>query len=123
MRKTAATFHQEEVDTAWLYGAIADLEPDPRLAEVFRRVGATEAAHARRGEEQLAAGRAPPATLGPSRRARLLAWLSRRLGPQFVLPTLIARERSGARAYAGAGAGAAVAEQEGSTYEKDKIVR
>jgi hypothetical protein len=43
----AAAFHQDEVDAAWLYGSLAELEADPRLAEVYRRLSHTEAEHAR----------------------------------------------------------------------------
>jgi VIT1/CCC1 family predicted Fe2+/Mn2+ transporter len=84
---------QGEVDSAALYRAMADAEPDPRLSEVYRRLAAVEEAHAefwakelRRRGERAAAGR-------PGWRTQALAWLARRFGPQFVLPTLSTLER------------------------------
>ena len=82
---------QGEVDGAAIYAALAQSEPDPKLAEVFRRLSAVEQAHGEFWRKRLgpAAARIP---LAPSFRARLLAWLARRFGPAFVLPALAAAE-------------------------------
>ena len=37
---------RDEIDSQALYGALADLESEPRLAEVYRRLAATEGRHA-----------------------------------------------------------------------------
>lgn len=83
-------FLQGEVDGAAVYGALADSEKDPKLAEVFRRLAAVEDRHAAfwRRRLELKAPGAPQ----PSRRARLLAWLGRRFGPAFVVPAVAASE-------------------------------
>ena len=84
---------QGEVDSAALYRAMADAETDPHLAEVYRRLAAVEEAHAEFWRKQLvhigAAGKAS----GPGWRTRALAFLARRFGPQFVLPTLSTLEQ------------------------------
>jgi demethoxyubiquinone hydroxylase (CLK1/Coq7/Cat5 family) len=84
---------QGEVDSAALYRAMAEAEADPRLSEVYRRLAAVEEAHAEfwRKELRRRGERAP--RLQPGWRTRALAWLARRFGPQFVLPTLSALER------------------------------
>ena len=74
---------QGEVDRAAIYRALADGESDEKLAAVYRKLAAVEAAHA----EMLG----PDAT--PSLRARLLALIGRRLGPALVLPALSAAQR------------------------------
>ena len=61
--KTTA-FLQDETDSAWLYGVLAELERDPKLAEVFRRLSETERGHAERWTR--AGG--GPARARPSRR-------------------------------------------------------
>lgn len=38
---------QDEIESAALYAAIAALEPNPSLAEVYRRLAAVETEHAR----------------------------------------------------------------------------
>jgi vacuolar iron transporter family protein len=84
---------QGEVDSAALYRAMAEAEPDPRLAEVYRRLAAVEEAHAEFWRNQLARIGARAPARRPGWRTRSLAWLARRFGPQFVLPTLSALER------------------------------
>ena len=84
---------QGEVDSAALYRAMAEAEPDPRLGEVYRRLAAVEEAHAEFWRKELQRRGERAAGLQPGWRTRALAWLARRFGPQFVLPTLSALER------------------------------
>lgn len=90
---------QDEVDSVYLYTTIASLETQPQLAEVYRRLASTEEAHATFWEEQLrAAGQSIPART-PGWRTRMLAWLARRFGTQFVLPTVSSLEQMDDRGY------------------------
>jgi vacuolar iron transporter family protein len=85
---------QGEVDSAALYRAMAAAEPDPRLAEIYRRLAAVEEAHAEFWTKELARlGAKAPAARRPGWQSRALAFLARRFGPQFVLPVLSALER------------------------------
>ena len=84
---------QGEVDSAALYRAMAEAEPDPRLGEVYRRLAAVEEAHAEFWRTQLDRIGAKPGRLRPDWRTGALAWLARRFGPQFVLPVIGALER------------------------------
>ncbi len=87
------TNFQGEVDSAALYRAMAEAEPDPHLSEVYRRLAAVEEAHAEFWTRQLARIGATATARRPGWRTRALAWLARRFGPQFVLPSLSTLER------------------------------
>lgn len=86
---------QDEVDGAAVYTALADVEEDPNLAKIYRRLAAVEGAHAAFWRSRL--DRAAP--FGPSLRARGLSWLARRFGPGLILPTLAASEARGSSHY------------------------
>jgi len=91
---------QDEVDSAYLYRAIADVEKSPQLAKVYRQLAATETQHARFWRDQLRAANAPEDEPAPTWRARMLAWLAHRLGPNFVLATLSDAEHGDSQGYA-----------------------
>ncbi|HEV8679748.1 MAG TPA: VIT1/CCC1 family protein [Stellaceae bacterium] len=84
---------QGEVDSAALYRAMAEAESDPHLSEVYRRLAAVEEAHAEFWRKELGGLGATAIARSPGWRTRSLAWLARRFGPQFVLPTLSTLER------------------------------
>src|SRR5579864_3246617 len=90
---------QGEVDSAGLYRALADTESDPKISEVYRRLSAAEEAHAEYWRKQLAGIGAKAGAMRPDRRSRALAWLARRFGPQFMLPTLSTLEQRDVGAY------------------------
>jgi len=92
---------QKEIDGAALYNALAEAESQAQLAEVYRRLAASEEKHARVWEKRLedAGARIPPRR--PSWRARTMRFLARRFGPSFVLPTVANHEKADSRAYDG----------------------
>jgi vacuolar iron transporter family protein len=79
---------QGEYDSAGLYRALAEVEPDPRLKEVYGRLAAVEEGHAEFWRRQLDRIGVRAHHLGLGWRTRALAWLARRFGPQLVLPTV-----------------------------------
>ena len=79
---------QGEVDSAALYRAMAEAEKDPHLSEIYRRLAAVEEAHGEFWRKELTRLGASALVRQPGWRSRALAWLARRFGPQFVLPTL-----------------------------------
>ncbi len=84
---------QDEINSAALYRTLAALEPQQQLSQIYERLATVEERHARFWERHLrAAGESVPPPQ-PSWRARVLIWLARRLGPQWVLPTIAATER------------------------------
>jgi len=84
---------QGEVDSAGLYRALAESERDPHVSEVYRRLGAVEDAHAEFWRKQLGQIGVKVDELRPEWRTRALAWLARRFGPQFILPTMSTLEQ------------------------------
>jgi VIT1/CCC1 family predicted Fe2+/Mn2+ transporter len=91
---------QDEIDSAFLYRAVADVEKSPQLAEVYRKLAATEEKHAQFWQEQLRAANAPTVNIQPTWRAKTLAYLARRFGAAFVLPTITGLERDDSKGYA-----------------------
>src|ERR1700751_510032 len=79
---------QGEVDSAALYRTLAETEKNPQLAQVYRRLAAIEEAHAEYWRNHISAIDQRVPKLGPGFRTRALAWLARRFGPAFVLPTV-----------------------------------
>ena len=90
---------QGEVDGASLYRSLADVEPDPKLAEVYRRLAAVEESHAEYWKKQLGKVGARIPALKPGFRTRSLAFLARRFGPAFVLPVINTLEQADSGVY------------------------
>jgi vacuolar iron transporter family protein len=88
---------QGEIDSSALYRALAEVEADPRIAEVYRRLAGVEEAHAAFWRKRLGKrGRRPSR---PSFRSRALAWLARRFGADFVLPVINTLEHADSSQY------------------------
>jgi len=91
----------EERNAVFLYEALSRAEPNPDLAEVYRRLAETEGKHASLWETKLVeAGMRVPA-FRPSMRTRFSAGLAKRYGAQAVASALAKTERSAASAYDG----------------------
>jgi VIT1/CCC1 family predicted Fe2+/Mn2+ transporter len=90
---------QGEVDSASLYRALSETEPDPKLAQVYGRLAAVEEAHAQFWRKQLDGIGAKVPGLRAGWRTRALAWLARRFGPEFVLPSINTFEQSDSAQY------------------------
>jgi VIT1/CCC1 family predicted Fe2+/Mn2+ transporter len=90
---------QDEADAAYLYRLLADAEPDPAKQDIYRRLAEVEDRHLAIWAALLAKhGR----RIGPHRptgRTRLLAFLGRWFGPDFLLPMLLAEEGREVKAY------------------------
>jgi VIT1/CCC1 family predicted Fe2+/Mn2+ transporter len=90
---------QDEIDSAFQYLAMADGEPRPNVADIYRRLAAVEEKHATFWEHRLRDVGHAIAPRRPSTRARVLGWLARRLGAGTVLPTIAATEYAERNAY------------------------
>lgn len=89
----------DELNAATLYEALSETEKNPKLAEIYRRMAATERKHAAAWTEKLrAAGEAVP-PFKPSWRTRVMAWLARRFGVAAVVPTLATIEDQATHGY------------------------
>jgi vacuolar iron transporter family protein len=90
---------QKEIDGAALYSTLAEIEPKPELAKVYRGLAASEEKHAQVWEKRLQEAKANIPPRRPSWRARIMCFLAKRFGPQFVLPTVTGNERADSLAY------------------------
>ena len=84
---------QGEIDSAFVYRAMAGAEENQQLASVYVRLAEVEERHLGFWEHQLRSIGADPGPRGPSWRARTMSFLARRFGPRFVLPTVATFEQ------------------------------
>ncbi len=91
---------QDEIDSAAQYHAMADVESDESIANIYRELAAVEEKHATFWEDQLRAKGVDPGPRRPSWRARVLRWFAVRFGARAILPTVAARESAGRDDYA-----------------------
>lgn len=82
---------QSEVDGAFLYRTLAELEGDSPLAELYAGLAEVEDRHASFWAERLGDVEIPR----PSRRARIVAWLGRRFGSRFLASVVAEDEAKG----------------------------
>jgi vacuolar iron transporter family protein len=90
---------QKEVDGTVLYRALADIEKQPKLADVYRRMADSEERHTIFWEEKLKEAGVITLIRKPSWRASMLKTLARRFGPGFILPTLTSNEKATSNEY------------------------
>lgn len=91
---------QAELDGAHVYRTLAEIEPRPQLAEVYRRLAEAELRHAEHWRAKLREAGAETA-VRPSWRARALSWMARRFGAEFVLPVIAQQEHADRAKYDG----------------------
>ena len=90
---------QKEIDGAALYLALAEAESNPQMAEIYRRLAASEEKHALVWGEKLEAAGEDISRRIPSWRARVLVTLAKQFGARFVLPTISGNEKADSAAY------------------------
>ncbi|NWJ44602.1 MAG: VIT1/CCC1 transporter family protein [Chloroflexi bacterium] len=90
---------QSEMDNVTLYRALSDIEKQPQLKEVYKRMADVEEVHAKLWESKLKEFNPVFPAHNPGWRARALIWLAQKFGTQFVLPTIANREQVDSHAY------------------------
>jgi VIT1/CCC1 family predicted Fe2+/Mn2+ transporter len=90
----------DELNSAMLYQSLADAEKNPKIADVYRRLAATEQKHADSWAVKIRAAGGTVPTFRASWRTRTLTFLARRLGAQAVLPTMVSAEQRNSNDYA-----------------------
>ena len=116
-------FWTDERNSAALYRALADAEKNPKIAEVYRRLAATEEGHAAVWEEKLKAAKLAIPAFKPTARTRLLIGLSKRFGVGAVLPAMSSLESRGTHGYAAQGESARMAAAEQSHVRLLRTIR
>ena len=92
---------QKEIDGAALYMVLAETEKQPQMAQVYRKLAASEEKHAAAWEKKLEQLKVTIPPRKPSWRAATMIWMAKRFGPQFVLPTITGNEKADSNAYDG----------------------
>lgn len=92
---------QGEIDSASVYRAMAAAEANEQLASVYVRLAEVEERHLGFWEERLRGVGVDPGPRRPSWRARIMAMLARRFGPQYVLRTVATLEQIDQTGYDG----------------------
>jgi VIT1/CCC1 family predicted Fe2+/Mn2+ transporter/rubrerythrin len=93
--------YRDERDAAYLYRALAAVERNTELKQLFEKLANVEDRHTERWEALFReSGRALPAYT-TARRTRLLAWVASRFGTSLVLPMMLAEEGREVQAYLG----------------------
>jgi VIT1/CCC1 family predicted Fe2+/Mn2+ transporter len=90
---------QAEVDSGAIYRTLAEVEQNEELAKVYDRLASVEEAHAEFWRSKLKRLGVDIPKLAPGWRTRMLAWLARRFGPEFILPTVRAQEQADVGVY------------------------
>lgn len=92
--------YMDERSSALLYQTMAEVEKDPRLVEVYRRISQTETGHAETWLARAAEKGQILPEYHPSWRIRTLISLAKRFGPSMILPTIQGMEQTGTAGYA-----------------------
>ena len=90
---------QDETDAAFLYRCLARSEPDAQKARVYGGLADVEERHVGIWKELLTEHGLRVPELRPSLRARLLAWVGGRFGPDTLLSLLLREEGKEVKSY------------------------
>jgi len=90
---------RDEIDSAWLYRAMAGAARDTKLADIYQRLAVTEEKHAAFWEDKLREAGVTPPLHKPGLRSRVVAALARRFGAGSILPAIATRETVGRDVY------------------------
>lgn len=91
---------QDERSSAMLYQTLSEVEKDPRIAEVYKRIGQTELEHAAHWQERAKEEGVSFPEFKPAWRTRTLIRLAKRFGPGMILPSIQNMEATGSNDYA-----------------------
>ena len=90
---------RDESDSAFLYRALAKVEPDAAKRDIYLRLADVEDLHAGLWLKLLADAGEPDPKIGLSGRARALAWVARRFGPGAVSSLMLREEGREVKGY------------------------
>ncbi len=93
------TAYLEECSSALLYQTLSEIEKDPRIAEVYRRISQTEVEHAEIWKKKAQESGDPFPEYKPDWRTRTLVKLGQKFGTSMILPVLQGMEQTGAIDY------------------------
>lgn len=112
--KRAVNSLQNEVNGAALYHGMAAAEKDPKIAEVYERMAASEERHAQILTQRLKDAGVDIPRVPVTWRTKTLIGLAKRFGVGMVLPTVAAAEQKDHQGYSEQGGDAQLASDEAS---------
>lgn len=104
----------DERSSALLYQTMSEVEKDPRIAEVYKRISKTETEHALHWKEKAAVSGQILPEYQPDWRTRTLVRLGKKFGTNMILPTLQGMEQTGQVDYSKMAGASAMQSQEKS---------
>src|SRR5262245_10971537 len=93
--------YRDERDAAYLYRALAAVEPNRDRRQLFEKLAVVEDRHAERWRELFAESGRPLPGYTTATRTRLLAWIAKQFGTSVILPLMLAEEGREVQAYLG----------------------
>ena len=93
--------YRDERDAAYLYRALAAVEPNGDRKQLFEKLAVVEDRHAERWRELFAESGRPLPEYTTATRTRLLAWVAKQFGTSVILPLMLAEEGREVQAYLG----------------------
>lgn len=90
---------KDEADAAFLYRRLAEAEPAPQKAELYRKLADVEDRHTAIWQKLLADNGIEAGTPAPSGKARLLAWTAQQFGPSMLTRMLLREEGKEVQGY------------------------
>ncbi|MCB0543516.1 MAG: VIT1/CCC1 transporter family protein [Saprospiraceae bacterium] len=90
---------QEEVDAQYLYGVLTETVTEDRDRKLYRELGGLEGEHVDAWEKLLREKGVAPGKRTPTVKSRLLAWMTRRFGSNFLRQYMAAWEGREVREY------------------------
>jgi VIT1/CCC1 family predicted Fe2+/Mn2+ transporter/rubrerythrin len=93
--------YRDERDAAYLYRALAAVEPNGDRKQLFEKLAVVEDRHAERWRELFAESGRPLPEYTTATRTRLLGWIAKQFGTSVILPLMLAEEGREVQAYLG----------------------
>ncbi len=90
---------QDEADAAFLYRRLAEAEPSPQRAEIYRKLAEVEDRHTAIWQKLLTDNGVAISAPAPTTRARFLAWAARVFGPSLLTRMLLREEGREVKGY------------------------
>ncbi|HEX2865422.1 MAG TPA: VIT1/CCC1 family protein [Ignavibacteriales bacterium] len=90
---------QAETNSSALYRILSETETKEELKKVYSRLAESEERHAKFWREQILKAGGKDPLVKPDWRTKILIFLARKFGPQFVLPTVVEMEETDSQSY------------------------
>ena len=91
--KTMISNLTDERNAVLVYQGLAEVEANPNMAEIYRKMAEVEQHHVELWTKELEQAGIQIPAFRPSWRTRVFRWIAKRFGPEAVLPSLISIEQ------------------------------